>query len=65
MTASELARRALWSDHPLCALYAIANGQWIAGAFIPAGRWSLRDLREFAETLPAPIINRLAGESTC
>ena len=60
MTARDLAREALWSDHPLCALYAIAHGQWIGGTFYPAGAWSIRELREFAEQLSAPIIDRLA-----
>ncbi len=63
MTARDLARRALWSDHPLGDLYAIANGQWIAGSFVPASSWSLRELRAFAEQLPAPIIKNLSGES--
>ena len=63
MTAADLARRALWSDHPLTHLYALAHGQWIGGEFVPCGRWSLRELREFAEQLPAPVIRNLSGET--
>jgi len=54
-----LAVRAFWSDHPLCALYEIAHGQWVDGRFQPAAAFSLRDLIAFAEALPAPIIERL------
>lgn len=65
MTAADLARHALWSDHhPLGHLYAIAHGQWIGGAFVPAGAWSLRELRQFAEQLPVQVIRNLSPPPT-
>lgn len=60
MTARDLARRALWSEHPLCLIYALANGQWIGGRFVPCGSWSLRELAAFAERLPADVVRNLA-----
>lgn len=64
MTARELARNAFWSQHPLCDLYAIANGAWRAGRFIPAGAWSLQQLIAFAETLPGDVIARLSNQGS-
>jgi hypothetical protein len=64
MTARDVARQAFWSLHPLCDLYAIANGVWIDGQFCPATSWSLRELIAFAETLPASVLNRVAGPRT-
>jgi len=63
MTARDLARRAFWSQHPLCDLYAIANGRWRNGRYEPASSWSLRDLIAFAEQLPKPIIEKI-GETS-
>lgn len=62
MTRVDLACRALWTEHPLCALYSIANGEWRDGSFHPATSWSLRQLIAFAEMLPEPIVDRLGGE---
>ncbi|MBN8957634.1 MAG: hypothetical protein J0H17_13855 [Rhizobiales bacterium] len=64
MTGRDLARHAFWSEHPLCDLYAVANGVWIAGKFRPATKWSLRELIAFAETLPPTIINQISGPQT-
>jgi hypothetical protein len=52
----ELALRAFWSEHPLCALFAIANGQWRDGRFEPALSWSVSELIAFTESLPVSII---------
>lgn len=61
MTRKDLAIRSLWSDHPLCQLFALANGEWINGQFIPATSWSVRELIAFAELLPEQIISRIEG----
>lgn len=47
--AHKLALAAFWTEHPLCALYAIAHGTWQGRAFRPAESWSLRALIAFAE----------------
>lgn len=57
--ARRLAVRAFWSDHPLCALYALAHGTWSGGEFRPATAFSLRELIAFADTLPEAIVERL------
>lgn len=59
MTARELARQAFWSDHPLCRLFELANGEWRDGVFVPAKAWSLRELINFAESLPRQVVERL------
>ena len=59
----ELALKAFWSNHPLCDLYATANGYWLDGQYHRARSWSLRQLINFAEALPANIIATLAGTS--
>lgn len=60
MTARDLACRALWTEHPLCSLFAIASGTWRDGAFEPARSWSLRQLIAFAEQLPPQVISNLS-----
>jgi hypothetical protein len=60
--ARALARRALWSDHPLGLLYAIAHGHWSADGFQICPSWSLRELIAFAEALPPDVIARLTRE---
>jgi hypothetical protein len=57
----DLAVRALWSDHPLCQLYALAHGGWAEGVYRPAASWSLRQLIAFAESLPEQTFARLSG----
>jgi hypothetical protein len=60
--ARTLARRAFWSEHPLCALYAIARGYWTGdGQFHMSQQWSLRQLIDFAESLPEGVIRNLSG----
>lgn len=61
MTRRELALDSFWTDRPLCQLYALANGEWCDGQFIPARSWSVRDLIAFAEILPEQIISRIDG----
>jgi hypothetical protein len=63
MTAKELALKALWTEHPLTQLFAIANGRWIGGRFEPAQSWSIKQLVAFAERLPGDIIERLGARS--
>ncbi len=62
MSPRDLAHRALWTEHPLTKLYAIANGRWIGDRFEPAQSWSIKQLIAFAEQLPADIIERIGGE---
>lgn len=62
MTARQLALHAFWSDHPLCALYALANGGWQGGVWRPANSWSLKSLIRFSESLPTEVIRRLNGD---
>jgi hypothetical protein len=59
MSPRELALSAFWSEHPLCWLYSIANGEWRDGQFHPATSWTVKQLIAFAETLPEPIITRI------
>jgi hypothetical protein len=61
MSPRDLACRALWTDHPLCQLYAIANGRWIGGRFEPARSWSIKQLTAFAASLPDAVRDRIAG----
>lgn len=57
----DLACEALWSDtHPLSQLFAIANGRWIGDRFEPARAWSIKQLIAFTESLPQPIVDRIA-----
>jgi hypothetical protein len=61
MSPRDLAHIALWTEHPLCHLFAIANGRWIGGRFEPARSWSIKQLIAFAATLPDDMRERLAG----
>jgi len=62
MTARELARRAFWSEHSLCAIYMLAHGHWDASTFQPTNTFSLRQLIAFAESLPQHVIDALSDE---
>jgi hypothetical protein len=51
MSARDLACSVFWSEHPLCELYMIVHD---------AKSFSLRQLIEYAESLPQAIIDDLA-----
>lgn len=59
--ARELAIRALWTEHPLCELYAAVHGDWTGdgASYQPATSWSVKQLIAFAETLPPQLIAAL------
>lgn len=63
MSPRQLAHRAMWTDHPLSQLYALCNGEWRDGYFAPATSWSIKQLVDFAETLPPTIIERLGARA--
>jgi hypothetical protein len=58
--ARDLAARALWSDHPLTRLTALAYGQWAGVGWVPSHVISIRQLIAIAESLPPDVLANLA-----
>lgn len=61
--AKDLAFTAFWTEHPLSRLYAMVNGDWRDGVYVPASSWSIKQLIAFAEKLPAPMIELIGAPS--
>lgn len=60
LTRREFARRVYFMPHPLCALCAIAHGEWIdEGVFYREGQFSLAQFIAYVEALPLETYLRL------